>query len=154
MIQTYIGNVCLSVTVVVYFLLLKISYIILDDKFSIFLQAGNTALCLKNITKILHIFTKLSQNVCIINVHILIYRHASCGCKLWRAHCLYHIFFFFQIIVDHSWLKCCIFTKLSQTLWLIYIHILNVNIPDVSARYGRLYELNAFFGNLQILLYV
>ena len=29
-----------------------------------------------------HTFTKLSQNVCLINSHILMYRYAICNCKL------------------------------------------------------------------------
>ena len=32
-----------------------------------------------------HIFTKLSQIVCLINVHILICQHAKCDCRLWNV---------------------------------------------------------------------
>ena len=39
-----------------------------------------------------YIFTKLSQNVCLINIHILIYQFARCKCKLWKAHCFYCVF--------------------------------------------------------------
>ena len=39
-----------------------------------------------------HIFTKLSQNVCLINTHILMYWYTRSNCTLWKA----------------SWF-CCIF---------------------------------------------
>ena len=31
------------------------------------------------------IFTKLSQIMCLINAHILVYQHAKCDCKLWEV---------------------------------------------------------------------
>ena len=37
-------------------------------------------------------FLKLSQNMCLINTHILIYRHARCNCKLWNAIWCYCVF--------------------------------------------------------------
>ena len=55
-------------------------------------QIGNTGICLKkhhrnewHLRLIAYIFTKISQNVCIINKHILIYRHTRCDYKLWNA---------------------------------------------------------------------
>ena len=32
-----------------------------------------------------HSFTKLSQNVCLVNTHILVYWNARCDCKLWNV---------------------------------------------------------------------
>ena len=92
-------------------------------------QAGNTALCLKNnITKmglVVHNFTKHSQNVCLINIHILMYRHARYDCKLWNAFWFYNVFWALSYIInDHSCLNCCISTKLSLIICLISTHIL------------------------------
>ena len=63
-----------------------------------------------------HIFTKLSQNVCLINIQFLIYQHDRCDCKLWNVPWFYCVFFwvFSYIIDDHSCLNYWIFTKLSQ----------------------------------------
>ena len=48
----------------------------------------NAALCLKKYHKYerqlcleTHNFTKLLQNMCLINTHILVYRYARCNCK-------------------------------------------------------------------------
>ena len=87
----------------------------------------------KNITKnerhlslVAHSFTKLSQNVCLINTHILIYWHARCDCKLWKLLWFYCVFFwvFSYIIDEYSCLKYCIFTKHSQIVCLINVYIL------------------------------
>ena len=50
---------------------------------------SSTTLCLKKYHKserhlrlMTHIFTKLSQNVCLVNTHILVYQHARCGREL------------------------------------------------------------------------
>ena len=44
---------------------------------------------IKNITKVVKFINektvKLSQIVSLINIHILIHRHARCNCKLWNA---------------------------------------------------------------------
>ena len=95
-------------------------------------QDGNTALCLKKYHKnewhlclVANSFTKLSWNVYLINTHILIYWHAKCNCKSWKTHLFYCIFWVFQyIIVEHSSLKYCIFSKLSQIVCLINVYIL------------------------------
>ena len=67
-----------------------------------------------------HIFTKLSQNVSLINVYILIYWHVRCDWKLRNTLWFYCIFGYFRYIIeDHSCLNCCISTKLSQIVSLI-----------------------------------
>ena len=48
------------------------------------LQASNTAICLKNITNIndswvWNVSIKLSQNVCLINIHIFMYLLVGCN---------------------------------------------------------------------------
>ena len=69
-------------------------------------------------------FIKLSHNVCLIKTHILIYRHARCNCKLWKALWFYCVFWVLSYIIDEfSCLKYCIFTKLSQIVYLINIQI-------------------------------
>ena len=90
--------------------------------FRFFWQVGNTALCLKkchknerNMCLVTHVFINFSQNVCLISTHILIYCHARCNYKLWKAHWFRCVFKEFSYIIDdHSCLKCCIFTKLSH----------------------------------------
>ena len=91
-------------------------------------QCGNTAICLKkyhkNVWLLTLIFTKLPHNVCLINTHILIDRYAWCNCKLWKALWFLRLFYriFVHIIVDHSYLKYCVITKLSQNICLIDTH--------------------------------
>ena len=66
-----------------------------------------------------------SQNVCLLNSHILIYWYARCDCKLCDAHWFYCVFWVFSYIIDdHSCLKCWISTKLSQIVCLINNYIL------------------------------
>ena len=73
---------------------------------------------------IAHRFITLSQNVCLINKHILIYQHARCDCKLWHALWLYCVFWVFSYIIDeYSWLKYCISTKLTLTVYLIIAYM-------------------------------
>ena len=56
-----------------------------------------------------HIFTKLSQNICLINILILIYGHARCYCNLWQIRWFYWVFWVFSYIIDdYSCLICCI----------------------------------------------
>ena len=70
-------------------------------------------------------FTKLSQNVCLINTHILIYWHARCICKFWKALWFYCVFRVFSYIIgEYSCQKYYIFTKLSQIVCLINMYIL------------------------------
>ena len=58
----------------------------------------------KHLCLVTHIFIKLSQNVCLINKHILIHRYTLCNCKLWKA--LWFFFLVFSYIIDDSCLKC------------------------------------------------
>ena len=82
---------------------------------SLFGDVENIALRLKKCHKneqhlcyVTHIFTKLSQNVCLINTHILIYCNAICNCKLWVfsifIHCwqtfMSELLCFYQIFID------------------------------------------------------
>ena len=46
------------------------------------------------------------------------------------------------IIINHSCLNCYIFTKLSQIVCLINVHIRYVTMPDLTTSYGRLFDLN------------
>ena len=72
-----------------------------------------------------HSFAKHSQNICLINAHILMYWHTSCNCNLWKAFWFYSVFWVFSHIIDeYSCLKCYIFTKISQIVYLIDVQIL------------------------------
>ena len=78
-------------------------------------QFGNIALCLgknhkhlRHLRLVAHIFTKFSQTVCLINIHISIYRHTRCDRMLWNALWFYNIFLAFSYItIDCSCLYCC-----------------------------------------------
>ena len=53
-----------------------------------------------------HIFTKISQNVCLVNTHIFMYWHARCNCKLWSTFfVLLRIFGYFHTLLTiiHVW---------------------------------------------------
>ena len=64
----------------------------------------------KMIGRLTHIPTKLSQNVYLINTHILIYRYTRCDCKLWNASWFYCVFKEFSYIIDENpCLEYCIF---------------------------------------------
>ena len=73
-----------------------------------------------------HIFTKLSENVCLISTRILLHWYVRYNCKLWKSFWFHWVFSY--IIDEHSCLKYYIFTKLSQieclvnTLILICLH--------------------------------
>ena len=79
----------------------------------------------QNLCLVTHIFTKLSQNVYLINTLIFIYYHSRCYRKLWSLYWFECIFQEFSYIIDeYSCVKYCIFTKLSQMMCLINVHIL------------------------------
>ena len=100
---------------------------------------GHTALCLK----IICIINKLSQNMCIVNTHILIYWYVRCDCKLWSSIWFYCIFCVFSKIFDeHSCLKCCIFTKLSEIVCMIIVHILLYEHDKCACRLWKVLWLN------------
>ena len=92
---------------------------------NIFLSA-KTITKMSGIFSVAHIIAKLSRNVCLIDTHALIHRHAYCDCKLWKTLRYYSVFFwvFSYIIDEHSCLKYCFFTKHSQIVCLINAHIL------------------------------
>ena len=93
-----------------------------------------------------YIFTKLSQNLCLINTHILTYWHARCGCKSWNAFWFYCVFRVFSYINDnYSCLKYCIFTKLSQIVCLINIHILVCQHAKCACRLWKVFYLICVF---------
>ena len=61
----------------------------------------------RHLCLVAHILTKLSQNVCLINIHTLVYQYTKCNCMLWKAFQFYYIFWVFSYIIDkHSCLKC------------------------------------------------
>ena len=73
-----------------------------------------------------NIHTKHSQIMCLINTYILVYQHNCYGCKLWNAPWFCCIFSkeFSYIIDEYSCPKYFIFTKFSQIVCLINVHIL------------------------------
>ena len=91
------------------------------------------------------IFTKLSQNLCLINTHICMYQYVRCDCKLWNALWFYCVFWVFSYIIDdNSCLKYCTFTKLS---WIVYV-------PNVTASYGGLSDSIAFFWDFSCITFL
>ena len=63
--------------------------------------------------------------MCLINTHTLMYRYASCNCKLWESPLILLCFWVFSYIIDdNSCMNCFIFTKLSEIMCLIDVHIL------------------------------
>ena len=82
------------------------------------------------------IFTKLSQIVCLIDVHILKYQHAECGCWLWNC-----IFGYFSYIT--TFLKRYNYIKqISQKLTAIVFsrtnfHRMCVQYTYMKNRYAR-----------------
>ena len=104
----------------VFYPILSLRGRIFDFWDSLFGQVKNIALCQKKYHKnvqqlclVTHSFAQLSQNVCLINTHILINWYARCNCKIWKVLWFYSIFLVFShIIYEHSCLKCCIYTKL------------------------------------------
>ena len=68
-----------------------------------------------------HSFTKLWQNVCLMNT--LMYRYARCVYKSWNAHWFYCVLWVFSYIIDeHSCLKYYIFIKLL-CVWLMWTFV-------------------------------
>ena len=68
--------------------------------------------------------TKLSQNVCLIKMHIFIYWYVRCCCELWKPFWFYCVFWLFSYIIDeYSCLEYCILTKLTEIVCLINVYI-------------------------------
>ena len=96
----------------------------------------------RHLCLVAHIITKLSQNVYLVNTHILIYRHVRCACKLWNEFWFYCAFWVFSYIFDdHSYLNCCISTKLS----LMCNNQYYVKMLVVTASYGMPLNFCTFF---------
>ena len=106
--QTNIKNICLSV--ILEFCLSSIGVCVLAPAY--------TSLCREIFTKVKYIIVvdplrdgflifeifpkcmlKFSQNVCLINIYILIYRSARCDCKLWNALWFYYVFGYFTLFL-------------------------------------------------------
>ena len=86
-----------------------------------------------------HIFTKLSQNVYLINTHILEYRHDRLDCKLWNAHWFYCLF----CIFIHKWR---LFVSEVLCIWVMYL-FWYINMSDGTASYGTFLDYLVFFVN-------
>ena len=65
----------------------------------------------RNLRLVTHIFTKLSQSMCLISTHILIYRNSRCDCKLWNVLWFHSIFihicrpFMFWSVISSIFIK-------------------------------------------------
>ena len=91
-----------------------------------------------------HIITKLLRNMCLMQT--LIYWYARWDCKLCNTIWFYCAFWVFSNIINvHSCLNCCIFTKLSQIVCLINIHILVCQPAKCYCSYGRFSDLMRVF---------
>ena len=108
-----------------------------------------------------HIFTKLSHNVCLINIHIYIfmYWHVRHKSQLCYGTSLEFVMFFFKefsyIIDKHLCLKHCIFVKLSQILCLFNVHILVCQNTKCECSLCMVLWFDCvFFGNFHILLHI
>ena len=51
----------------------------------------------RHLCSVTHVFTKISENVCLISTYILIWWHVKCDCMLWNA------FWFYWAIFIHYW---------------------------------------------------
>ena len=70
----------------------------------------------RHLSLVTHSFTKLPQNMCLINTQILVYWHARCNCKLRKALWFYWVFWVFSyIIYEYS---CLNFHRLC--VWFMY----------------------------------
>ena len=100
-----------------------------------------------------HIVTKLSQKVCLIITHILIFWHVRCDYNLWNAYWFYCIFRVFSYIFDdhhHSCLICYISTKISLIVYLINTHILIFWHVRYFYKLRKVFWFNWFFGNFNV----
>ena len=73
---------------------------------------GSALVCLRVCVCVcICVSVKVSQDRYLVNTHILIYRQASCDCKLWNVLSFYCIFLDFSYIIDeYSCLKCvCVY---------------------------------------------
>ena len=101
--------------------------------------------------------TYLNRNfieyICLINTHILIYRHSRCNwsyslillCFFWYFYTLLRSINVWIVVSPPNYPRLCV--------WLIYT-FWNVNIPNVPAGYGRFSDLTAFFLGIFIYYYM
>ena len=103
-----------------------------------------------------HFLTKLSQNVCLINMHIFLYWHARCDCKLYHVLWLYCVFFLLILAhnQNHSCLNFCIIVKLSQTICLIDTHNLVYQNARYDCRLWKFLWINCVFFGIFIYYYM
>ena len=102
-----------------------------------------------------YIFTKFFLFVCLSKLHILVCQHARCDGKIWNVPWFYCVFWVFSyIIIVHSCLKCCICTKLFQTVSGWYNQFI-ISLCQIWLRVmeGYLIRLR-FFGHFHTLLHV
>ena len=91
-----------------------------------------------------HSFNKISQNMCLINTHILVYRYARCNFSLWNAPWFYCVFFWVFFI--HNWsLNHSIFSKLSRVVCLINVHSFLCQLSKCGCRLWKFLWFNWFF---------
>ena len=78
-----------------------------------------------------------------------------CDCNLWSAPWLYCVFFwvFSYIIDEHSCLKYCIYTKLSQIMCLINVHILVCQLAKYDCWLWKVLSFNCIFWDYFIYYY-
>ena len=82
----------------------------------------------RHLNLVAHIYTKLSQNMCLTNTLILWYRYARYDSKLWNASWFYCAFWVFSYTMgEPSCLEYCILSKLSQIVSLIIVHIFYIS---------------------------
>ena len=97
-----------------------------------------------------YISTKLSQIVCLIDVHILVYQHAKCGCTLWQV--IWFNYFFFGKIYIITCFTNCVLRQKCNLLWLrqssLYISIISLlkSLNDIKL---IIYEFNTSLWQLQ-----
>ena len=91
---------------------------------------------------VIHIFTKHSQNMYLINIQTLMYRHVRCDCNLWNALWFYFVFgsFHSKLTSIHVW--SIVF---SPNFHRLYVWFEYINMPNVAAVYGRFFDLIRFF---------
>ena len=120
-------------------------------------QVENIAVYLKKKSQkwMAFVFGKLSQNMCLFNIYILIYRYVRCDCKLWNAPWCYCVFSYVHILLTtiHDWIIVSSPKFHRLYVWLIYT-FWYINLPNVTAGYGRFSDLISFFGNFNILLQI
>ena len=73
-----------------------------------------------------HILTKLSQNVCLTNIQILIYGHSRCDCKLWNAPWFYYVFWVVSYI--NNWLLMSELLYLHKKKHSLIVYLIDTDV--------------------------